>query len=45
MVACLGIAVLAVGTIVSGFIAMVLAVPLAIGIALFISHYAPRKIA
>ncbi|MDH6133837.1 phosphate transport system permease protein [Kitasatospora sp. MAA4] len=40
-----GIAVLAFGTIVSGFIAMVIAVPLAIGIALFISHYAPRKIA
>ncbi|WP_035798879.1 phosphate ABC transporter permease subunit PstC [Kitasatospora mediocidica] len=40
-----GIAVLTFGTIVSGCIAMVLAVPLAIAIALFISHYAPRKIA
>ncbi|MDH6112198.1 phosphate transport system permease protein [Kitasatospora sp. MAP12-15] len=40
-----GIAVLAFGTIVSGAIAMVLAVPLAIAIALFISHYAPRRIA
>ncbi|MGW7361246.1 phosphate ABC transporter permease subunit PstC [Streptomyces sp. NPDC054802] len=40
-----GIAVLAFGTIVSSVIAMLIAVPVAIGIALFISHYAPRKIA
>ncbi|MGK5448426.1 phosphate ABC transporter permease subunit PstC [Streptomyces radiopugnans] len=40
-----GIAVLAYGTIVSSIIAMVLAVPVAVGIALFISHYAPRRIA
>ncbi|MQS12915.1 phosphate ABC transporter permease subunit PstC [Streptomyces kaniharaensis] len=40
-----GIAVLAFGTIVSAIIAMAIAVPVAIGIALFISHYAPRKIA
>ncbi|MFF1872697.1 phosphate ABC transporter permease subunit PstC [Kitasatospora herbaricolor] len=40
-----GIAVLAFGTIVSAVIAMAIAVPVAIGIALFISHYAPRKIA
>lgn len=40
-----GIAVLAFGTIVSAAIAMVIAVPVAIGIALFISHYAPRRIA
>ncbi|MFC5667047.1 phosphate ABC transporter permease subunit PstC [Kitasatospora misakiensis] len=40
-----GIAVLAFGTIVSALIAMVIAVPVAIGIALFISHYAPRRIA
>ncbi|OEV06012.1 phosphate ABC transporter permease subunit PstC [Streptomyces oceani] len=40
-----GIAVLAFGTIVSSIIAMVLAVPVSIGIALYISHYAPRKLA
>ncbi|MGW7351648.1 phosphate ABC transporter permease subunit PstC [Streptomyces sp. NPDC054784] len=40
-----GIAVLAFGTVVSSVIAMVLAVPISIGIALFISHYAPRRIA
>ncbi|MDH6126333.1 phosphate ABC transporter permease subunit PstC [Kitasatospora sp. GP82] len=40
-----GIAVLAFGTIVSAVIAMAIAVPVAIGVALFISHYAPRKIA
>jgi phosphate transport system permease protein len=36
---------LAFGTIWSAFLALVMAVPLAIGIALFISHYAPRKLA
>ncbi|MFE0458648.1 phosphate ABC transporter permease subunit PstC [Kitasatospora sp. NPDC058965] len=40
-----GIAVLVFGTLVSAAIAMVIAVPVAIGIALFISHYAPRRIA
>lgn len=40
-----GIAVLLFGTVVSSVIAMVLAVPVAVGIALFISHYAPRKVA
>ncbi|GAA3844081.1 phosphate ABC transporter permease subunit PstC [Streptomyces phyllanthi] len=40
-----GIATLAFGTVVSSVIAMLLAVPVAIGIALFISHYAPRKLA
>ncbi|WP_354641796.1 phosphate ABC transporter permease subunit PstC [Kitasatospora camelliae] len=40
-----GIAVLAFGTLVSALIAMVIAVPVAVGIALFISHYAPRRIA
>ncbi|MEU2236637.1 MULTISPECIES: phosphate ABC transporter permease subunit PstC [Streptomyces] len=40
-----GIAVLAFGTLVSSVIAMLIAVPVAIGIALFISHYAPRKLA
>jgi phosphate transport system permease protein len=40
-----GIAVLAFGTVVSSVVAMVLAVPVAVGIALFISHYAPRRVA
>ncbi|MBT2410976.1 phosphate ABC transporter permease subunit PstC [Streptomyces sp. ISL-12] len=39
-----GIAVLAFGTIVSSVIAMAIAVPVAVGIALFITHYAPRKL-
>ncbi|RUQ99002.1 phosphate ABC transporter permease subunit PstC [Labedella endophytica] len=33
------------GTVWAAFIALVLAVPVAIGIALFISHYAPRRLA
>jgi phosphate transport system permease protein len=33
------------GTIWAAFLALVMAVPIAIGIALFISHYAPRKLA
>ncbi|MFF4039924.1 phosphate ABC transporter permease subunit PstC [Streptomyces sp. NPDC001816] len=40
-----GIAVLAFGTIVSSVIAMALAVPVAVSIALFITHYAPRRMA
>ncbi len=32
------------GTVVSSVIAMVLATPVAIGIALFVSHYAPRRL-
>ncbi|WP_406496077.1 phosphate ABC transporter permease subunit PstC [Streptomyces sp. NBC_00846] len=40
-----GIAVLLFGTVVSSLIAMAIAVPVAVGIALFISHYAPRKLA
>ncbi len=40
-----GIAVLLFGTAVSSVIAMALAVPVSIGIALFISHYAPRRLA
>ncbi|GFH36687.1 phosphate ABC transporter permease subunit PstC [Streptomyces pacificus] len=40
-----GIAVLLFGTVVSSIIAMAIAVPVAVGIALFISHYAPRRIA
>ncbi|MCF3146010.1 phosphate ABC transporter permease subunit PstC [Streptomyces platensis] len=39
-----GIAVLAFGTVVSSVVAMALAVPVAVGIALFISHYAPRRL-
>ncbi|MFE6285532.1 phosphate ABC transporter permease subunit PstC [Streptomyces sp. NPDC057877] len=39
-----GIAVLAFGTVVSSIIAMVIAVPIAVGIALFLTHYAPRKL-
>ncbi|MGC9543709.1 phosphate ABC transporter permease subunit PstC [Streptomyces sp. UG1] len=39
-----GIAVLAFGTVVSSIIALVIAVPVSIGIALFITHYAPRKL-
>ncbi|MEU8590254.1 phosphate ABC transporter permease subunit PstC [Streptomyces sp. NPDC048664] len=40
-----GIAVLAFGTVVSSVIAMALAVPVAVGIALFLTHYAPRRMA
>ncbi|TDC27328.1 phosphate ABC transporter permease subunit PstC [Streptomyces sp. 8K308] len=40
-----GIAVLLFGTVVSSVIAMALAMPVAVGIALFISHYAPRRLA
>ncbi|MEB0002960.1 phosphate ABC transporter permease subunit PstC [Cryobacterium sp. RTC2.1] len=36
---------LAFGTLWSALLAMIIAIPLAIGIALFISHYAPRRIA
>ncbi|MFD4350608.1 phosphate ABC transporter permease subunit PstC [Streptomyces coelicoflavus] len=39
-----GIAVLAYGTVVSSVIAMAIAVPVSVGIALFITHYAPRKL-
>ncbi|MEU9189589.1 phosphate ABC transporter permease subunit PstC [Streptomyces sp. NPDC048484] len=39
-----GIAVLAFGTVVSSIVAMAIAVPVAVGIALFITHYAPRKL-
>ncbi|MFF0001364.1 phosphate ABC transporter permease subunit PstC [Streptomyces avermitilis] len=39
-----GIAVLAFGTVVSAIIAMALAVPVSVGIALFITHYAPRRL-
>ncbi|ROO91093.1 phosphate ABC transporter membrane protein 1 (PhoT family) [Actinocorallia herbida] len=40
-----GIAQLAFGTIMSAFLALLMATPVAIGIALFISFYAPRKLA
>ena len=40
-----GIAALLFGTLMTAFIAMLLAVPVGIGIALFIAHYAPRRLA
>jgi phosphate transport system permease protein len=40
-----GIAALAYGTVVSSFIALLLAVPVALGVALFITQYAPRRLA
>jgi len=40
-----GIAALAFGTLLSSVIALIVAVPVALGIALFLSHYAPRRLA
>ena len=40
-----GIAALAFGTVLSSAIALILAVPVALGIALCLSHYAPRRLA
>lgn len=40
-----GIAVLAFGTILTSFVAMVLAVPVALGVAIFVTQLAPRRIA
>ena len=40
-----GIAALAFGTVVSSMLALVIAVPVAVGSALFISFYAPRRVA
>jgi len=40
-----GIAALAFGTLLSSALALVIATPIAVGVALFISHYAPRKLA
>jgi phosphate transport system permease protein len=40
-----GIAALAVGTLLTSAIALLLAVPVAVGIALFLSHYAPKRLA
>jgi phosphate transport system permease protein len=39
------VAPLAFGTVWAAFLALVMALPISIGIALFISHYAPRRIA
>jgi phosphate transport system permease protein len=40
-----GIAALAFGTVLSSIIALIVAVPIALGISLFLSHYAPRRLA
>ena len=40
-----GVAALAFGTVLTSIIALVVAVPIALGIALFLSHYAPRRLA
>lgn len=40
-----GVAALAFGTLTSSIIAMAIGVPIAVGIALYISHYAPRRLA
>ncbi len=40
-----GIVALAWGTLLSATIALILACPVAVGVALFISHYAPRRLA
>jgi phosphate transport system permease protein len=40
-----GIAALAFGTVVSSAIALIIAVPVALGIALCLSHYAPKRLA
>jgi phosphate transport system permease protein len=40
-----GIAALAFGTVLSAVIALIVAVPIALGIALFLSHYAPKRLA
>ena len=40
-----GIGTLAFGTVLSSALALLVAVPVAMGIALFLSHYAPRRIA
>ncbi len=40
-----GIAVLAFGTVLTSLVAMVLAVPVALGVAIFVTQLAPRKIA
>jgi phosphate transport system permease protein len=40
-----GIAALAFGTVLSSVLALIVAVPIALGIALFLSHYAPKRLA
>ncbi|GGK82598.1 phosphate ABC transporter permease subunit PstC [Mangrovihabitans endophyticus] len=40
-----GIAALAFGTVLSSVLALLMAVPVALGIALFLSHYAPKRLA
>ncbi|MGA8116512.1 MAG: phosphate ABC transporter permease subunit PstC [Actinocatenispora sp.] len=40
-----GIAALAFGTLLTSVVALLIAVPVALGIALFLSHYAPRRLA
>lgn len=40
-----GIAALAFGTVLTSLIALIIATPIAVGVALFISHYAPRRLA
>jgi len=40
-----GIAAIAFGTVLSSVIALIAAVPIALGIALFLSHYAPKRVA
>ena len=40
-----GIAALAFGTLLTSVIALIVAVPVALGIALFLSHYAPKRLA
>ncbi len=40
-----GIAAIAFGTVLSAVIALIVAVPISLGIALFLSHYAPRQLA
>ncbi|SDL44854.1 phosphate ABC transporter permease subunit PstC [Nonomuraea jiangxiensis] len=40
-----GIGALAFGTVLSSALALVIATPIAVGVALFISHYAPRRLA
>jgi phosphate transport system permease protein len=39
------VAPLAFGTVWAGFLAMLMALPISVGIALFISHFAPRRVA
>lgn len=40
-----GIAAIAFGTVLTAFLALLMAVPVALGIALCLSHYAPRRVA